>query len=151
MERNIPRAGEIYRHFKDKLYQIVTIAKHSETGEMLVVYQALYGEYKCCARPLDMFMEEVDREKYPEATQKYRFEKVEYQVSPKVMEYLEADTYKEKLDIVMRLRDVITEDMIYTMAMAHDISLCEGDVIKKYESLCSALQILAKYDGQRLR
>lgn len=149
--RMIPAEGEIYRHFKGNEYQIITIAEHSEDGSRLVVYKAMYGEEKCYARPLDMFMEEVDREKYPEATQKYRFEKVEYQVSPKVMEYLEADTYKEKLDIVMRLRDVITEDMIYTMAMAHDISLCEGDVIKKYESLCSALHILAKYDGQRLR
>lgn len=149
--RNIPQEGEMYRHFKGNEYQIITVAEHSEDASRMVVYKAMYGEGKCYVRPLDMFMEEVDREKYPDATQKYRFEKVEYQVSPKVMEYLEADTYKEKLDIVLRLRDVITEDMIYTMAMAHDISLCEGDITKKYESLCSALQILAKYDGQRLR
>lgn len=149
--RNIPKEGEIYRHFKGNEYQIVAVAEHSEDSSQMVVYKAMYGEGKCYVRPLDMFMEEVDREKYPDATQKYRFEKVEYQVSPKVMEYLEAETYKEKLDIVLKLRDTITEDMIYTMAMAHDISLCEGDVTKKYESLCSALQILAKYDGQRLR
>lgn len=149
--RNIPKEGEIYRHFKGNEYQIVALAEHSEDSSQMVVYKAMYGEGKCYVRPLDMFMEEVDREKYPDATQKYRFEKVEYQVSPKVMEYLEAETYKEKLDIVLKLRDTITEDMIYTMAMAHDISLCEGDVTKKYESLCSALQILAKYDGQRLR
>lgn len=149
--RNIPKEGEMYRHFKGNEYQIVAVAEHSEDSSQMVVYKALYGEGKCYVRPLDMFMEEVDREKYPDATQKYRFEKIEYQVSPKVMEYLEADTYKEKLDIVLRLRDSITEDMIYTMAMAHDISLCEGDLTKKYESLCSALQILAKYDGQRLR
>lgn len=149
--RNIPQEGEMYRHFKGNEYQIIAVAEHSEDGAQMVVYKALYGEGKCYVRPLDMFMGEVDKEKYPDVKQKYRFEKIEYQVSPKVMEYLEADTYKEKLDIVMRLRDNITEDMIYTMAMAHDISLGEGDVDKKYESLCSALQILARYDGQRLR
>ena len=81
----------------------------------------------------DISTEEVDMEKYPSATQKYRFEKVEYQVSPKVMQYLETDSFQEKLDIVLRLRDTITEDMIYTMAIAHDINLCEGDVMQKYE------------------
>lgn len=149
--RNIPQEGEMYRHFKGNEYQIVTVAEHSEDGSQMVVYKALYGEGKCYVRPLEMFMEMVDKEKYPDASQNYRFEKIEYQVSPKVMEFLEADTYKEKLDIVLRLRDNITEDMIYTMAMAHDISLCEGDVAMKYDSLCSALQILARYDGQRLR
>ncbi len=149
--RIIPVEGEIYHHFKGNEYQIVTIAEHSEDGTQMVVYRAMYGEEKCYVRPLDMFMEEIDTEKYPDAAQKYRFEKVEYKVAPQVMQFLEADTYKEKLDIVMRLRDVITEDMIYTMAMAHDISLCEGDMMKKYDSLCSALSILARYDGQRLR
>ena len=149
--RIIPVEGEIYHHFKGNEYQIIAVAEHSEDGSQMVVYKALYGEGKCYVRPLDMFMEEIDKEKYPDATQTYRFEKVEYQVSPQVMAYLEADTYKEKLDIVLRLKDIITEDMISTMAMAHDISICEGDVQKKYESLCSALQMLAKYDGQRLR
>ena len=76
--------GDIVRHFKrewvsettsEYLYKILAFASHTETGERLVIYQGLYPPFKICARPYDMFMSKVDKKKYPNSKQQYRFEK----------------------------------------------------------------------------
>lgn len=69
--------GDVVRHFTGKTYEILFFARDSETREEVVVYRALYGERGVWVRPKEMFFSRVDREKYPDAPQEYRFERVE--------------------------------------------------------------------------
>lgn len=64
----------VYRHFKGDYYLVEDIARHSETGEDLVIYRKLYGDGGLWVRPKEMFLAEVDRAKYPDCPQTYRFE-----------------------------------------------------------------------------
>ena len=68
--------GGVYKHFKGNLYQVDGLATHTETGEKMVVYKALYGDYALYVRPYDMFIEKVNKEQYPFIEQEYRFELV---------------------------------------------------------------------------
>lgn len=172
----IPKPHEIYKHFKGNLYQIVTIAEHSETGEPLVIYQALYGDFKTYARPLDMFVGRVDKSKYPEVKQEFRFElqgtdsdrcrerqqeeqpeteseeaPEELQIDPLVLEFLDADTYEQRLNILAAVHHRITDAMITTMAISCDVEVAEGDTEIRYESLKNCLLTREKYECNRLR
>ncbi len=221
----IPKPHEIYKHFKGNLYQITAIAEHTETGETLVVYQAMYGDFKTYARPLAMFVSPVDREKYPEAAQEFRFElqgpdaarqkaeadkcpQAEYRnpdssvslqntasekssdatakgilslapsvegrassekmsspeperesggeseelnIDPFVLEFLDADSYEERLNILAGLHHRITDDMITTMAIACDLEVEDGDIEERYESLKTCLLTMERYECNRLR
>lgn len=211
----IPKPHEIYKHFKGNLYQIVTIAQHSETGEQLVIYQAMYGDFKTYARPLAMFTSEVDKVKYPEVQQRFRFElqgadadrqiretdevnggqtttqavptataqdaaiwtaqaaavqdaatvaaqataqpaSVETQpeepeLDSLVLEFLDADSYEQKLNILAGLHHRITDEMITTMAIACDIEVNDGETEERYEELKNCLLTMEKFECNRLR
>ena len=219
----IPKPHEIYKHFKGNLYQIVTIAQHSETGEQLVIYQAMYGDFKIYARPLAMFTSEVDKVKYPEVQQRFRFElqgadadrqtretdevnggqtttqavptataqdaatvaaqataqdaaawatsttakpasvethpetahieaaEEEPTLDPLVLEFLDADSYEQKLNILAGLHHRITDEMITTMAIACDIEVNDGETEERYEELKNCLLTMEKFECNRLR
>ena len=192
-----PKPGELYRHFKNKLYQIITVAQHSETGEKLVIYQALYGDFKTYARPLDMFVSKVDHEKYPDAGQVYRFEKVEpeqkagseqkvepeqkavtqqkdgcgntdsytgsqaisqenndnaEQINPGLLEFLDAETFEEKYNVLVSMRDNIDDKLIDDIAVVMDVVIPEGKLMDRYDDLKNTIRTRQRYEfSNRLR
>lgn len=181
MTNNIPVPGEFYRHFKNKYYQILAIATHSETKEKMVVYQALYGEFGVYVRPLDMFISEVDHVKYPDVTQKFRFEKVaaseigknadiksdeekvsetkkntdklddENNPNPVLMDFLDLRTMDAKVKFIAENKKKLTDEIINAMAASIDVTVPDGPIELRYSSLRSCLQTKAKYEINRLR
>lgn len=210
-----PKPGELYRHFKNKLYQIITVAQHSETGEKLVIYQALYGDFKTYARPLDMFVSKVDHEKYPDVCQVYRFEKVDpeqkaepeqkagseqkagfeqkagsvqkvepeqkavtqqkdgcgntdsyagsqeisqenndnaEQINPGLLEFLDAETFEEKYNVLVSMRDNIDDKLIDDIAVVMDVVIPEGKLMDRYDDLKNTIRTRQRYEfSNRLR
>lgn len=169
------RSGDLFLHFKNKLYQIITVAVHSETEEALVVYQALYGDYKVYARPLEMFLSEVDHKKYPDVRQKYRFEKVKRDrlpireeketqqpqpedetVGPEdanywLIRFLDTDSYEEKSAMLKDMENEITDRMINNLAAALDVVIPEGTLSERFRQLRICVDTKKRYETGRLR
>ena len=156
---NSPKAGERYRHFKGKEYEIVAIATHTESEEKLVIYKALYGVGEIYARPLSMFLEKVDKEKYPDTVQEYRFEQIEDQqqdvdeseIDPNLLAFLNAETYRDKVEFLESIQDKITDALIDSFAVASDLEIKPGDVYDRYEELKNCLLTHARFECDRLR
>lgn len=209
--RQLPKPGEIYKHFKGNCYRIITVAEHTETGEKLVVYQALYGDFNVYAKELSVFLNPVDKDKYPYVMQKRQYELVESGavspvmqgaagerspeaitgngqgghseisassgigkdagdeyadvsdekqfpqnetepgIDPMVLAYLDADTCKEKLQILTTMKDRLTDEMINTMAIAIDVEVKPGDITERYEELKYCLATRERFECRRLR
>lgn len=150
-----PKIGGIYRHFKGNLYEVKAIAIHSETEEKMVVYQALYGEGDTYVRPYESFISKVDREKYPDADQEYRFEEqkgdAEAQVDPMVMSFLETDDFEEKFTVLTGMHHKITKDQIAIMAMSLDLTIEDGETEDMYRQLKTCVDTRRRFETTRLR
>ena len=171
--RENPRPGEFYRHFKNKLYQIVAVATHSESKEQLVIYQALYGDFGVYARPLDMFLSEVDREKYPDIEQKYRFEKLENisEASKKItdrnseinietngdeqkdffIDFLDADDYYTKKKILLANKENITDKQLDAIFDIYGLKRNGIDKTIDIADFIAYLDMQIHFEGKRLR
>ena len=178
MQEREPVIGGLYRHFKNKLYQVKAVAIHSETKEKMIVYQALYGDFAVYVRPYDMFLSEVDHNKYPDVEQKYRFEKVklqeeatpqeavkvsqettqpqetsesEEQANPFLLRFLDADTYEEKYKILNEMENDITDRLINDFSVVLDVVIPEGDLTGRYIQLKQCVATMCRYETTRLR
>lgn len=175
----IPKPGELYRHVKNTLYQVIGVAEHTETGERLVIYQALYGTFGIYAKPLAMFTEEVNHEKYPDVAQRYWFEKVdggmvqaaepekvqkqaaetasvcenreEKSLSPLLLPFVEAEDYNEKLEILCAMRGKISQEELDIMYIALDLPKRDGDTEEQLHAIEQYLIMQKRFDGARLR
>ena len=173
--RKEPKPLQVYKHFKGNVYQVVAVAVHTESGEKLVIYRPLYSEGTTYARPLSMFMSEVDKKKYPEAKQKYRFEeinepgefvegsailqqsdnaddaKITQALDPMLEAFLDADSFEEKLDKFYDMKKCITDEMLSYVAMSLDIELSKETTEEKYKEVLGCLKTMVKYECNRLR
>lgn len=202
MPQGRPMPGEIYRHFKNNTYQILAVARHSETRELYVVYQALYGDYQTYVRPYNMFISPVDHDKYPDVSQEYRFAYVAspaeticqpkdvaskdenseilmrgqkvlaqavtvqpekpvakepvmdaelQEVNPHFLDFLDADTYSRKYDIVTEMEDELDDHLINQMAASIDEIIEDGRLEDRILQLEACLRTKARYELNRAR
>lgn len=195
-----PRQGDIYQHFKGNKYQVTAIAYDAETEEKCVVYQALYGEFKTFIRKYDEFISEVDREKYPQVSCRYRFSSIEEitsseesdlpeemsdknvieregaepenaenesapgyemrelkhpedegEINPDLLAFLEAETTREKIEVLDRIKERITEGILCAIEASMDISYEDNNLEERVYYIKNYLRTKERYEGTRLR
>ena len=148
MELRTPKKGEIYKHFKGNLYEVLAIAKHTETMEDMVIYQEVDGE-ATYARPLEMFASKVDKEKYPDILQVYRFELQDEKSKLSIMDFLDLSTATEKIQYLETMIDSMTEEFVGIAAQSLDFVENDGTLDERYRALLQYLRTVERYEKRR--
>lgn len=163
MEDRELKIGGLYRHFKGNLYQVIAVATHSETREELVIYQALYGDFKVYARPVSMFLSEKEHGYRFEAIDRDSLNKKEYiiekqeekqeksNVDQGFMAFLDADSINDKIEVFEVIRKNLNDSVISGIEISLDMPVGSGDLEQRADSIRKHLLMHAKFEGNRLR
>lgn len=191
-----PRPGDIYQHFKGNKYQVTAIAVDAETQEKCVVYQALYGDFITYVRKYAEFVSEVDKDKFPQVSCRYRYSSIEEitspeelnlpeadtsggnpaqevvqknaptpgyemrelkhpedegEVNPDLLAFLEAETTREKIEVLDRIKERITESILCAIEASMDISYEDENLEERVYYIKNYLKTRERYEGTRLR
>lgn len=157
MEKARPKEWECYRHFKGNEYKILAIAKHTETMEELVVYQDMNGEHHIYARPLSMFQSKVDKDKYPDVSQIYRFERIDEEhdkltkTQNLLLAFLDCPSATEQIRFLQAKRNDIDGDFLAMAAQCLEFTEVRTDFEERYGDLIHFLRMKERFENGRMR
>ena len=173
MIRQTPREHEIYRDLQGTLYQVMTVAVHAGSSERMVVYRNLYEPSEIFTMLLSQFMN-LDNKQEPVSERKKEQEELtvaltaeeepacaeeeeaeaesaDAEINPLLLKFLDARTYKDKLDRLTGMRDKTDDEMLNAIAMSLDLELLSETPEEKFEEVKNCLMMMVKYECSRLR
>ena len=161
MNRRKPRKGDLYRHFRGKQYRVLHLAVCAETKEEMVVYEEAEGEHRVYVSSLASFTRPVNRERYPDAQQEYRFElcrdvremKQERQESEEdmILQFLDLNENEERAEFLQKHRAVLTDRFLTVAAESMEFTENADTLEERYAALLRFLRTKMKYESRRLR
>ena len=137
--RELPSEGNVYRNREGFFYRVICIARDSDTLEEVVVYENRDDSSKKYVRPLSKFITEVEQLNDSE------------DVPDELISFLDARGPEEKLEVLMKIRGRLTDDIIRAIAISLDTEVRDGSVEEKYEEIKAYLSTTIRYEGARLR
>lgn len=180
-----PGPGEIFYLKEDKPYQVITMGFHKETGESMIIYQALFGEFKTLVLPLNRFVNEVQKDiikihketdnslplfhektiakviqgnatqdnvqDMEEQSKEVEYKEPEEKINPILVDFLDAETYSEKLEVITTNLDDIDNRLINNMAVSVDCNVDDGNLDERLQELIYCLNKKSRFEDKRLR